>query len=161
MKADKPKKINTLINIIIYAGITLLIVLGIKFLYELIKRKKNKYLKSLRLLLNFGIILTFCFGAFLKLALIVSLPSEITNSKEQSLDNLSKWIFNEELKIDLIGLGIIFILGLFNYLYQFKVEKLNLIKPIISLTLINCLILILSLFLIYRDTYNGLVIEIG
>jgi len=153
--------VNTLINIIIYAGITLLILFGVKFLYELIKRKKDKYLKTLRLLLNFGIILTFCFGAFLSLALIVRPPSEITNSKEQSLDNLSKWIFNEELKIGLIGLGIILILGLFNYLYQRKIEKLNLIKPIINLTLINCLILILSLCLIYSHTYNGLAIEIG
>ncbi len=152
---------STLINIVIYSGITLLIILGVKFIYELIKSKKEKYLRTLRLFLNFGIILTFCFLAFLSLALVVRPPSEITASKEQSLDNLSQWIFNEELKIGLIGLGIIIILGLFSYLYQRKIEKLNLIKPIISLTVINCLILILSLFLIYGHTYNGLAIEIG
>jgi hypothetical protein len=92
---------------------------------------------------------------------MVGHPSEITDSKEQNLDNLSQWIFNEELKIGLIGLGLILVLGLFSYLYQRKIEKLNLIKPIISLTLINCLLLIASLLLVYGHTYNGLAIEVG
>lgn len=152
---------NILINIIIYSGIALLTLLGVKFIYELIKSKKDKYLRTLRVLLNFGIILTFCFGAFISLALVVRPPSEITDSKEESLDNLNQWIFNEELKIGLIGLGVIVVLGIFSYLYQRKIERLNLIKPIINLTLINCLILIISLFLIYGHTYNGLAIEVG
>lgn len=151
--------INNLINIIIYSGITLLILIAVKFVYELIKEKK--YLKTLRLLMNFGVILTFCFGAFLSLALVVSPPTKITDYKEQSLDNLSQWIINEEIRIGLIGLVIIIILGLFNYLYQKTIEKLNSIKPIINLSFINCLILLISLYLIYEHSYNDLATEIS
>gem|GEM_PF-2110534 len=77
--------INVLIKIVFYPGSTLLILLGVKFIYELIKGKKNKYLQTLRLLLNYGIFLIFCWGAYRSLALIVRPPSEITYSKEESL----------------------------------------------------------------------------
>lgn len=153
--------INTIINITVYSGITLLMILALKFIYELIGRKKDKYLKTLRLLLNFGIILTFCFGAYISLAIVVRPPSEIADSKEQSLENLRQWILNEELKIIFIGLMVILLLGFFSYLYQRKIEKLNLISPIVNLTLINCLVLIISLIIIYSYTYYGLSIEVG
>lgn len=153
--------IYAVINFAFYSGITLIILLGLKFFYELIEGKKDKYLKTLRLMLNFGIVLTFCFDSFISLALIVRPPSEITGSKEKSLENLSRWILNEELKIILLGLVVIIMLGFLNYLYQRKIEKLNLIKQIINLTLINCLVLIGSLLIIYIYTYNELAIEVG
>jgi amino acid transporter len=160
VQAEKPMT-NTIINIFFYSGFVLQILLGVKFIYELIRSKKDKYFETLRLFLSFGIILTFCYGAFLSLALIVRPPSEITESKEQSLENLNQWVINEELKIGLIGLCIITLLGIFNYLYQRRIEKLNLIKPIIRLTIINCLIVIISLALIYTHTYNGLAVKVG
>ncbi len=153
--------INTIISIVFYLGFILLALLGLKFIYELIKNKKEKYFKTLRLLVNFGVILTFCYNSFLSLFMIVRLPFEITKSKEQSLEILNQWIINKELKIGLMGLCIIVLLGFFSYLYQLKVEKLNLIKPIINLTIINCLIMTFSLFLIYYHTYNGLAVEVG
>ncbi len=153
--------INTLLIIVFFSGITLLMLLGMKFIYELIKGKKGKYRKSLRLFLNFGIILFFCFGAFISIATVVSPPTDITESQEQSLNDLRQWILNEVFELGTIGLCVILLVGFFSYLYQRRIEKLNLIKPIIKLTIINCLIVTISLFLIYGYTYNGLAIEVG
>ena len=97
-----------------------------------------KYLKPLLLILNFGLILTFCFGIY-----------------------LSKWILKEELEYGIIGIGIVIILAFLNYIYQRKFEKVNSKRNIINLTLINLTLLIVTLILTYYDTYNGLAIEIG
>jgi hypothetical protein len=153
--------INTIIDIAYYSGISLLIFLGAKFIYGLIKREKLVYLKSLRLLVNIGVILTFCWGAFMYFAIIVRPPSEITESKEQSLDNLNQWIINQELKIGFIGIIIIGVLGLLSHLYLRKFEKTDTRKPIRNMTLINCVILMITLFLIYGHTYSGLAVEVG
>ncbi len=148
-------------KIIFYLGITLLIFLGGKLIYELIKKRKSNYLKTLRLLFNFIIILTFCYVAFLNLALIVRVPHKtIRLSKSKSLNNLHQWIFKEELKTIMVGLGVILLIAFFNFLYQKKIEKLNLIEPIIHITLINFFILIVSIFLIHTNVYNGLLYEL-
>ncbi len=94
-------------------------------------------------------------------ALYVSPPSEITDSKKQSLNNLSKWILKEELEYGIIGIGIVIILAFLNYIYQRKFEKVNSKRNIINLTLINFILLTITLILTYYDTYNGLAIEIG
>ena len=94
-------------------------------------------------------------------ALYVSPPSEITDSKKQSLTNLSQWILNEELEYGIIGIGVVIILAFLNYIYQRKFEKVNSRRDIINLTLINITLLTLTLLLTYYNTYNGLAIEIG
>ena len=146
---------------VFYAGQILILLLGIKFIYELIKGRKNKYLKSLRHLLNFSIFLTWCLGAFLSLALIVRPLSEITQSKIQSLENLNQWILKEILEIGLFGSCTIIILGLLNYIYQRKIEKTHLVRPIINITIANFIILFISLFIIYNHTYHRLAIDVG
>ena len=94
-------------------------------------------------------------------ALYVSPPTEITDSKHQSLMNLSQWILKEELKYAIIGIVIIITLSFLNYIYKRKFEKGNEKRNIVNLSLINFLLLIATLLLTYYDTYTGLAIEIG
>ena len=153
--------INLLIKISFYSGIGLLALYVLQLTYGLIKRNKILYLKSIRLLVNFGIVLTLCWGAFMTFAITVRPPSKIAKTEEKSLINLKNWIINQELKIALFLICIVGILGLLSYLYQRKFEKLSKKEPIIKLTLVNSLIVILTLILTYVHTYNGLAIEVG
>lgn len=143
-----------------FFGAIFLISLGLKLLFEIISRKKSKYLKTLRLLINYSIILNFCSLGFSSLAIIVRPMSPITNSLNESLDNLSKWIIDKELIIVFWGLAIISILGFLNRLYLQKIENVKSVRPIIVITSWNFLILVTSLILIYIHTYEGMAYEI-
>ena len=151
--------INTLTKLTFYSGVIFLILLGLYFLYKLIK--KENCLKILRLFINFGVFLHFCYYTFLSFALIIKPSSKIASNKEESLYNLKEWIFIEEIKIGIYGLVLISLLGVFNYFYKWKFEKQVSIKSIIKLSSINLLILLWNLVLIYFHTYNSLSVEVG
>ena len=150
--------INVFIKITFYSGILLLIFLVLSFVYGLIK--KRNHIKSFQLLINLGVFLTFCYYSFLSFALITKPSSKITSNKEESLSNLSRWIFSEEIKIGIYGLVLISILGFFNYFYTSKFEKKNSEKLMIKLSFINLFILLWTLVLTYFHSYNSLSIEV-
>ncbi|MFT7156155.1 MAG: hypothetical protein ACI8Q1_001160 [Parvicella sp.] len=152
--------INSIITASVYSGASFLIILTLKFNYELFQKQKVNYLKSLRLLLNFTIILFFCFFAFFSLAIIVRAPYQSSDTIEQNLVNLNNWILIKELWIGLYGLLTITILGIFNYAFRVKFEKLESLEPVFKISLINGFILILSLIVIYFHTYESLYSEI-
>jgi NADH:ubiquinone oxidoreductase subunit 6 (subunit J) len=150
-----------MVRTIVYSGIIFLVYLSLKLLREILLKRKNESINSLKQLINFGVILYYCWCAFMYLAIFVNVPSEITTSQEESLENLSKWILNEELTLGLIGLLIITIIGLLNFYFQRKFQGQQSYKPVLTLSLINLSILLLSLIVIYHYNYNGLSIEVG
>ncbi len=138
--------VDYLIVIPYYGGILFMLVLILKFSYELITRKKEKYRKSLRLIINFAILLFYCLAAFVSILIYVQLPS-------------SEWILNRELKSAGGGLCVILFLAGVNYFYLVKIEKIKTPGPVIRLSIINCLILTLLISLIhlyYWDWQNSI-----
>jgi hypothetical protein len=120
--------INYVINATYYSAIFFMIFLAIKFSYELMRHRKEKYLKSFRLILNFAALLFYCGLAFFSFAIIVQRPD-------------LKWFHTEELKLAAIGLCILIVLAGLNYFYQVKIEKIKSPSPVIRLSIINSLIL--------------------
>ncbi len=119
-----------------YGSILFMLFLILKFSYELITRKKEKYFKTLRLILNFGLLGLYCVAAIGGVMIVVQKPS-------------LEWILLRELKLAATGIGILLILADLNYFYQVKIEKIKTVRPVIRLSLINGLILIFMLGLIF------------
>jgi len=153
--------INLLIKISFYSGVGLFALYGVQLIYGLIKKNNSICIKSIRLLMNFGIILTICCGTFMTFAITVRSPSQIAKTEEQSLTNLRNWIITQELKIAIFLIGIIGFLGILSYLYRRKFEQLSNKEPIIKLVVVNYLIVMSTLILTYADTYKRLAVEVG
>ena len=145
----------------IYTAVGILLFFALRFAYQLLRGQKHQYLRSLRLGLNFGILFIFCWGIFMSLAIIVRPPIAIAASLEESLHQLSVWIVGEELKWGLTGLGVVAVLGLLNYWYQYKVEGFQSARSVLGLTSLNVLILIAALLISYFHTFHGLAPEVG
>lgn len=150
-----------MIAIIIAFLSILLLILFVKFVYELIKNQKFKYFNSLRLLINFFIILFLCYGTFISLATYVRPPTELTLSETESLTNLSDWLISELLISGVYGLIIIGVLALIHYYFLKKINEEYFKPSIIKTTFINIFILILSIIITFYQVYNNLSIEIG
>jgi len=152
----------TLLELLFIVKIALLLFLMIKIILELLNKRKAKYLKSLRLLLNFGLLFPFCYFTILRVAMVVEIPpfARETTAME-TLNHLNQWLLELLLKIGLIGLGLITLLWVFNYYFQKRFERLNLKRPITFITLINFLFLVVTLILTYFNAFNSLSLDVN
>jgi len=153
--------IHLLIFYSIYVGVSLLCIFVIWFAHDLFKKNRPGYLKRLRLLINYGLILLFCWIFLMRFAVVVHPPFEVSISKEQSLTYLKDWLISEELKMILYGLLLIGLLAFFNWIYKRKLEYNSYSTSVILTILINFTLLIITATLIYFETYSNMTIEIG
>lgn len=152
---------DTLIQIARYVSLGALTLLIIQLMYAHFKKNKVLYHRSIRLLVNYGVLFTVCWYTFLSFATITNLPVQITETEEKSLYHLKKWILHQELKASLVLLCSVGILGVFNYWYRNRHEKSSSKNSISTVVFMNIVIIVLTLLLTYFHTYNGLAPEVG